>query len=191
MYFRNFIVMLLQIFLCVFVMFFFSSFSMEAKEKGHVSSYVCIETSQGTIKAALVPSIAPKACENFLALAAKNYYDNLTFHRIIPGFMIQGGDPLGNGMGGKSIWDEPFEDEFDEDLRFDSPGLLAMANAGPNTNGSQFFITTESTPWLNDRHTIFGRVIEGMDVVRKIEAKGSRGGKPVETQRIFRISRGN
>ena len=101
-------------------------------------------------------------------LAEKGYYDSIIFHRVIDGFMIQGGDPTGSGYGGKSIWGVPFEDEFSPELRFDRPGLLAMANSGPKTNGSQFFITLAATPWLNDKHTIFGEVIEGMDVVEAI-----------------------
>jgi len=100
--------------------------------------------------------VAPKACENFIGLAEKGAYNGLAFHRVIKGFMIQGGDPLGTGAGGESLWGKPFEDEFDKSVRFDRPGLPAMANSGPGTNGSQFFITTVPTPRLNDKHTIFG-----------------------------------
>ncbi|MCB1112771.1 MAG: peptidylprolyl isomerase [Chlamydiales bacterium] len=131
---------------------------------------VVMETNQGTIEITLWPNVAPKATENFVKLTEKGYYDGLTFHRVIKDFMIQGGDPNGNGTGGESIWGKPFEDEFSADVTFDSPGLIAMANRGPHTNGSQFFITTASTPWLNNRHTIFGKVTKGMDVVRKIES---------------------
>lgn len=103
--------------------------------------------------------------------------------------MVQGGDPTGTGRGGKSIWDKAFEDEVRSDVRFDKPGLLAMANAGPNTNGSQFFITTAATPWLNMNHTIFGEVTKGYDVVQKIEgSKTDRMDKPVEPQKIISIT---
>jgi cyclophilin family peptidyl-prolyl cis-trans isomerase len=139
-----------------------------------------IETSMGTVKVKFFADAAPKAVENFKGLARKNYYNGIVFHRVIDNFMIQGGDPTGSGRGGQSLWNAPFEDEFSPKYRFDRKGLLAMANAGPKTNGSQFFITLVPTPWLNDKHTIFGEVIEGMDVIEKIGkvAKGP-GDKPV------------
>lgn len=112
----------------------------------------------------LFPDKAPKTVNNFVFLAQQGYYDGTTFHRVLEGFMAQGGDPTGTGMGGPGY---EFEDEF-SDLTFDKPGLLAMANSGPNTNGSQFFITYVPTPHLNGLHTIFGEVIEGMDVVNNI-----------------------
>lgn len=127
-----------------------------------------IKTNMGTIEVKFFFKQSPKAVENFIALAKKGYYDGITFHRVIDNFMIQGGDPTGTGSGGESIWGEPFDDEFSPDLKFDKPGLLAMANAGPSTNGSQFFITLVPTPWLNHHHTIFGQVIKGMDVVKAI-----------------------
>jgi len=130
---------------------------------------VVFETTSGKIVFALKPEIAPKACENFIGLVQKGYYDGVSFHRVIKGFMIQGGDPSGTGRGGQSVFGKSFEDEFKPNVVFDKAGLLAMANAGPNTNGSQFFITTVATPHLNGRHTIFGEVIEGMNVIRKIE----------------------
>lgn len=130
---------------------------------------IVMETTEGVIEITLKPSVAPKACENFIKLAEKKYYDGVGFHRVIKDFMIQGGDPKGNGTGGTSIWGHPFEDEFDASLVFDKPGLLAMANSGPHTNGSQFFITTVKTSWLNHKHTIFGEVTKGYDVVQKIE----------------------
>jgi peptidylprolyl isomerase len=130
---------------------------------------VVLETTQGNIEIKLMPDTAPKACENFTKLIEKGYYNGIIFHRVIKGFMIQGGDPTGTGRGGTSIWGKPFGDEVREDLAFDKPGLLAMANAGPNTNGSQFFITCAKTPWLNMRHTIFGEVVSGFEVVQKIE----------------------
>lgn len=130
---------------------------------------VVFETTRGNITFELYPDIAPKTVENFVGLVKKGYYDGIIFHRVIRNFMIQGGDPTGTGRGGTSIWGKKFEDEFKPNVVFDKPGTLAMANAGPNTNGSQFFITTVPTPWLNGRHTIFGMVIEGYDIVRKIE----------------------
>ena len=130
---------------------------------------VVFETSEGKIVFALKPDVAPLACENFKGLVQKGYYDGVSFHRVIKGFMIQGGDPSGTGRGGQSIFGKSFNDEFKPNVTFDKAGLLAMANAGPNTNGSQFFITTVPTPHLNGHHTIFGEVIEGMNVVRKIE----------------------
>lgn len=130
---------------------------------------VVLETNQGNIELKLKTDIAPKACENFTKLVEKGYYNGLIFHRVIKGFMIQGGDPTGTGMGGESTWGKPFEDELTPVAKFDAAGILAMANAGPDTNGSQFFITCAKTPWLNMRHTIFGEVVSGLDVVQKIE----------------------
>lgn len=128
-----------------------------------------IKTNMGNIEIELFEKQAPKTVENFVGLAEKGYYKNVIFHRVINNFMIQGGDPTGTGRGGESLWGGKFEDEIDSSLTFDAPGYLAMANAGPNTNGSQFFITTIPTPWLNGKHTIFGKVINGMDVVNKID----------------------
>ncbi len=148
---------------------------------------VVLETSLGIIEVKLMPDVAPKACENFTRLIEKGYYNGLIFHRVIKNFMIQGGDPTGTGAGGESIWGVPFEDEVSPDVKFDTPGLLAMANAGPNTNGSQFFITTAKTPWLNMHHTIFGEVISGYEVVQKIEnAKVDASDRPVSEQKIIK-----
>ena len=120
----------------------------------------------GVIKAELYPDIAPISVNNFISLINKNFYDGLIFHRVIRGFMIQGGDPDGTGMGGPGY---TIDDEFRSDLTFDGEGILAMANTGmPHTGGSQFFITLAKTPWLNGKHTIFGKVVKGMDVVRTI-----------------------
>jgi peptidylprolyl isomerase len=150
---------------------------------------VVMETNQGTIEIQLYPDVAPKACENFIKLAQKGYYNGIIFHRVIKRFMIQGGDPTGTGRGGESIWGKPFEDEFTEKLTFNKPGILAMANAGPNTNGSQFFITTAETQWLNMHHTIFGEVVKGYEVVQKIEnTKTGPGDKPLEDQKIIKIT---
>lgn len=142
--------------------------------------YAVFETSQGKITCQLFPDQAPETVENFVGLAKgtkefsdpssnqsvkRPFYDGLTFHRVIPDFMIQGGCPLGTGTGGPGY---KFKDEFSKSLAFDKPGKLAMANAGPNTNGSQFFITVAATPWLDNHHTIFGQVVEGQDVADKI-----------------------
>ncbi len=153
------------------------------------SKTVILETNAGNIELKLFGDVAPKACENFVSLVRKGYYDGTMFHRVIKNFMIQGGDPTGTGRGGNSIWGKPFEDEFSKDVSFAAVGLLAMANAGPGTNGSQFFITTsvENTRHLTGRHTIFGKVIGGMDVVRKIENAGTDSmDRPLEKQYIIK-----
>jgi peptidylprolyl isomerase len=150
---------------------------------------VTLETTQGTIELRLFADVAPKTVENFTSLAEQGYYDGIIFHRVIPNFMIQGGDPTGTGRGGKSKWGRPFEDEVKQEVGFDKVGLLAMANSGPGTNGSQFFITTAKTPWLHMRHTIFGEVVSGYDVVQKIEQtpKGP-GDRPLEDQKIIKAT---
>ncbi len=154
---------------------------------GMDKTIVVLETNQGTIEIRLMPEVAPKSCENFTKLVEKGYYNGLIFHRVIKGFMIQGGDPTGTGTGGNSIWEKPFEDEVSPDVKFDKSGLLAMANAGPNTNGSQFFITTAKTPWLNMHHTIFGEVSLGYDVVQKIEnTQTNASDRPVSEQKIIK-----
>jgi peptidylprolyl isomerase len=154
---------------------------------GMDNKVVVLETNQGTIEIKLFLEVAPLACENFTKLAEKGYYNGLIFHRVIKNFMIQGGDPTGTGAGGNSIWGESFADEVNSNVQFDKPGLLAMANAGPNTNASQFFITTAKTPWLNMRHTIFGQVISGYDVVRKIENTDTDASdRPKFEQKIIR-----
>jgi peptidylprolyl isomerase len=148
---------------------------------------VVFETNAGKIELELFPKIAPKTVENFTGLVKKGYYNGIIFHRVIPRFMVQGGDPTGTGMGGKSLWGGQFKDEFKAGVVFDKPGTLAMANSGANTNGSQFFITTVPTPWLNGRHTIFGRVIKGYKNVQKIEnTPQGRGNRPLKTQKIIK-----
>ena len=147
---------------------------------------ILLETTQGTIEFKLYEDIAPKTCENFTTHIKNGYYDGILFHRIIESFMIQGGDPTGTGRGGESIWGKPFEDECARDVAFDRPGLLAMANAGPGTNGSQFFITTVATPWLHMKHTIFGEVVKGMEIVTKLEnVEKGPGDRPVQDQKIL------
>ena len=124
-----------------------------------------IDTTMGRIVIELLPNEAPKTVENFVKLAKQGFYNNVIFHRVIPGFMIQGGDPTGTGTGGPGY---DFADEFSPALRHDGPGVVSMANRGPNTNGSQFFITLAATSWLDGKHTIFGRVVEGMPIVERI-----------------------
>src|SRR3989344_2247705 len=142
-------------------------------------SYTAVlETNKGNITITLYTKEAPKTVNNFIFLAQKNFYDGTIFHRIIKDFMIQGGDQLGNGTGGPGYM---FEDELNASLQFNKPGMLAMANRGPNTNGSQFFITTVETPWLDGKHTIFGYVTKGMDVVKAIEnVEIGQSDKPVK-----------
>ncbi|WP_438450410.1 peptidylprolyl isomerase [Lactobacillus kitasatonis] len=173
-----------------------------------------IKTNHGDIKIQLFPEQAPMTVENFVRLAQKGYYDKTIFHRVINDFMIQGGDPKGNGTGGTSIWNHLFEDEFSRGL-FNLRGALSMANSGPNTNGSQFFIVQNKnmpkryikqmepagypkeiihaykqggTPWLDGRHTVFGQVIDGMDVVDEIaKVKKDKMDKPLEDVVIITI----
>ena len=125
-----------------------------------------IETTRGTIKLELFADKVPNTVANFEKLANSKFYDGLTFHRVIENFMIQGGCPRGDGTGGPGY---SFDDEFHPDLRHDGPGVLSMANAGPNTNGSQFFITHVACPWLDGRHSVFGKVLEGQDVVDSVQ----------------------
>lgn len=190
---------------------------MEAPRKGEEIAVMI--TNKGTIKINFFPDVAPKAVENFKTHAKNGYYNGTIFHRIIPDFMIQGGDPEGTGRGGESIWGRSFEDEFDVNHR-NFRGALSMANCGPNTNGSQFFIVQKTeveediidqmkelgekkgfpqavidgydkfggTYWLDGRHTVFGQVYEGMDVVDKIAAvKTDRNDKPLEPVMIEKI----
>lgn len=151
-----------------------------------------LQTNQGNIEIELRPDLAPLAVENFTTHINNGYYDGLIFHRIIKNFMIQGGDPTGTGKGGESIWGKPFKDEFTPKAMFNKAGVLAMANAGRNTNGSQFFITTKATPWLNGRHTIFGYLKDDNSLLtlRKLEnvkTSGRYGGnKPLKEQKIIK-----
>ncbi|MFQ5537196.1 MAG: peptidylprolyl isomerase [Gemmatimonadota bacterium] len=139
---------------------------------------VTIQTNHGTIVAEMFMDLAPRTAGNFIKLAREGYYDGLIFHRVITDFMIQGGDPTGTGRGGPGY---TIEDEFAPGLRHDAPGIFSMANAGPNTGGSQFFITLVATPWLDGKHAIFGKVVEGMEVVQKIGLiPTAPGDRPVE-----------
>lgn len=148
-----------------------------------------IHTTYGDIWVKLFPDECPRTVENFTTHAKNGYYDGVTFHRVIKGFMLQTGDPLGDGTGGESIWGGEFEDEINRALKHDRPYTLSMANAGPNTNGSQFYITTVPTPWLDGKHTVFGRVVKGMDVVSAIEKTKTnpRSDKPLEDIKIVNI----
>ncbi|MFC7366105.1 MULTISPECIES: peptidylprolyl isomerase [Bhargavaea] len=183
-------------------------FPQLANEAAENEALAIIHTNHGEMKVKLFPEQAPKTVENFLTHAENGYYDGIIFHRIIPDFMIQGGDPTGTGMGGESIYGSTFEDEFSPEL-FNLRGALSMANAGPGTNGSQFFIVQAKrvpsqmlsqlegagfpkeiieayaekggTPWLDQRHTVFGQVVEGLDVVDEIAGvKTGAQDKPVE-----------
>lgn len=133
---------------------------------------VALRTNRGTIRIELFEGRAPKTTSNFVSLAEKGFYDGVVFHRVIENFMIQGGCPEGTGRGGPGY---TIEDEFHPELRHADAGILSMANAGPNTGGSQFFITLVPTPWLDDRHAVFGRVVEGMDVVKEIGSSPTDG----------------
>ena len=132
--------------------------------------FAVIETDKGEIRIELYPDKAPLTVANFVNLSERGYYNGVTFHRVVPNFVIQGGDPTGTGRGGPGY---KFEDEFHPDLRHDGPGILSMANAGPRTNGSQFFVTHCATPHLDNKHSVFGRVVSGQDVVDSI-AMGDR-----------------
>lgn len=138
------------------------------KLEGNQKLYAVIKTNYGTIEIVLFDKEAPNAVKNFAGLASADFYNGLIFHRVIKDYMIQGGDPGGNGAGGATIYGEPFADEFSPSLKHDKPGMVSMANSGPGTNQSQFFITVAPTSWLDLKHTIFGQVVKGMDVVKII-----------------------
>ena len=170
---------------------------VEGKEMNQTKTIVVLETNQGVIEVALMPETAPKACENFLGLVNKHYYDGISFHRVIKNFMIQGGDPITKtdnvsayGTGGPGY---AFADELNPNTASYKTGYVrgtvAMANSGPNTNGSQFFITTVPTPWLNMKHTIFGEVTSGYEIVEAMENTATGGqDRPVKEQKIIKAS---
>ncbi|KAI4701836.1 heme binding [Alternaria sp. Ai002NY15] len=152
-----------------------------------MSTDIALDTTIGTIVIELYNDHAPKTCKNFSTLTQRNYFNGLIFHRIIPNFMIQGGDPTGTGRGGESIYGDKFEDEISPQLKHTGAGILSMANSGPNTNGSQFFITLAPTPWLDGKHTIFGRVKSGMQIVKKLGlVKTDKEDRPVEEVKIVK-----
>ena len=196
--------MIRNIFLAVFILAFALGLARAQEKKGPL--YATIKTSMGDIVVHLFDDKAPKTVANFVDLATgkkewtdqktgqktnRPLYNGTIFHRVIPDFMIQGGDPLGSGMGGPGY---RFEDEFNADLRHSKPGILSMANSGPNTNGSQFFITVKPTPWLDGRHTVFGEVVKGQEVVNAIvNTPRDPGDKPLKDVVIKQIvvSRGS
>ena len=156
------------------------------EQKGANIVKVKIETTLGDIHADLYAKEAPNTTANFVKLAKDHFYDGIIFHRVIPDFMIQTGDPTGTGTGGPGY---SFEDEFSSNLKHDKPGMLSMANSGPNSNGSQFFITQVPTPWLDKRHSVFGKVTQGMDVVNKIAAAPRDGSdKPLKTIQMTKVT---
>ena len=153
--------------------------------------YANVVTEKGRIRIRLFAEEAPETVNNFVFLAREGYFDGTTFHRVIEGFMAQGGDPTGTGTGGPGY---RIPDEFHPDLRHDKPGILSMANAGPNTGGSQFFITHVATPWLDDRHAVFGEVVEGMDAVNALRERDPQRdrepGDRIERVEIEEVPRG-
>jgi peptidylprolyl isomerase len=177
--------MIQKIFLALLLL---ANINLFAKANPHV----VLETTQGKIELELFPNIAPLAVENFVTHVKEGYYNGIAFHRIIHNFMIQGGDPTETGRGGESIWHKDFKDEFGPNLVFDKAGILAMANRGPNTNGSQFFITTAPASWLNGGYTIFGKVVDdaSMQTLMKLNdvaTTGRSGGdRPLERQEIIK-----
>lgn len=144
-----------------------------------------LETSHGNLSVRLRPDAAPRHAASTIYLTRLGFYDGLTFHRVISDFMAQGGCPLGTGTGGPGY---QYDGEFDPSLRHDRPGLLSMANAGPGTDGSQFFLTFVPTPWLDDKHTIFGEVVDGQEILKALEQRGSQSGQPSEPMGISRAT---
>jgi peptidyl-prolyl cis-trans isomerase B (cyclophilin B) len=153
-------------------------------DAGH-TYYVNMLTNKGMIKIRMMPDVAPMHVTSFLYLTKLGFHDGLAFHRVITGFMAQGGDPLGNGTGGPGY---QFNGEFSDKVKHTKPGMLSMANAGPGTDGSQFFITFKPTPWLDGKHSIFGEVVDGMSVVQMLEAAGSQSGRTSEPLKIEKVT---
>lgn len=162
------------------------SAAKEESTKTTDGNFVKMETSMGTIKIKLYTDKAPITTGNFKKLVNQGFYNGLIFHRVIDGFMIQGGDPTGTGAGGSK---ETIKDEFGEGLKHTKAGILSMANRGPNTGTSQFFITLDATPWLDGKHAIFGEVVEGMDIVKKIgKVKTGQADRPVEDVKMIKVT---
>lgn len=158
----------------------------EEKKVAAQPATAVFETNMGTFEVKLATDLAPKTSENFISLANKGFYNGLTFHRVIDNFMIQGGDPNGDGTGGPGY---TIKDEFTSKLLHDGEGVISMANAGPNTGGSQFFITLRDCPWLDGKHAVFGKVTKGMEVVRKIgKVQTDAADKPVQPVVIKKIT---
>jgi peptidyl-prolyl cis-trans isomerase B (cyclophilin B) len=147
--------------------------------------YARMVTTEGPILIKFLPRVAPMHVSNFIYLTRLGFYDGVPFHRVITGFMAQGGCPLGTGTGNPGYG---FGGEFSETVKHDAPGMLSMANAGPGTDGSQFFLTFLPTPWLDGKHTIFGKVVEGMDVLKKLEAAGSPSGRPSKPLKMTKVT---
>jgi peptidyl-prolyl cis-trans isomerase B (cyclophilin B) len=158
--------------------------NVAAFDKAH-KYYARMVTSKGTILIKFLPDVAPMHVTNFIYLSKLGFYDGIKFHRVITSFMAQGGDPLGNGTGGPGY---KFGSEFNPAVKHDAPGKLSMANAGEGTDGSQFFLTFVPTPWLDGKHTLFGEVTEGMDVLKKLEAAGSRSGATTEPLSMEKVT---
>ncbi|KAL5015538.1 hypothetical protein ScPMuIL_009808 [Solemya velum] len=152
-------------------------------------SNITIETTMGTLIVELYWKHAPNTCRNFAELARRGYYNGTKFHRIIKNFMIQGGDPTATGRGGASIYGKEFDDEITGELKHTGAGILSMANSGPNTNGSQFFITLVPTQWLDGKHTVFGRICNGMQVIQRIGLiETDNDDRPVDDVKILRAN---
>ncbi len=166
-------------------LFAFAGASNGGQTKMTTNRYALFETSMGNFAIELYEDKAPLTTKNFITLVEKGFYDGLIFHRVIDDFMIQGGDPRGNGTGGPGY---TIPDEFHPDLKHDSAGILSMANAGPNTGGSQFFITLAPTKWLDGHHAVFGKVVQGLDVVKEIGHVETFNDRPMVDVRIKKIT---
>ncbi len=147
--------------------------------------FVRMQTNKGDVLIRFMPDVAPMHVTNFMYLTKLGYYDGLSFHRVITNFMAQGGDPIGNGTGGPGY---QFDGEFSPKAKHDKPGILSMANAGPGTDGSQFFLTFKATPWLDGKHSVFGEVVQGLDTLKKLEAAGSQSGRTSEPLKIVKAT---
>ena len=178
---------ILTLLLIVVFAFLVAACGGEEKKAEKVKSATAVfETNMGTFEVALATAEAPGTTDNFIKLAKKDFYNGVIFHRVIDGFMIQGGDPTGTGMGGPGY---KIKDKFSPKLKHDSEGVISMANSGPNTGGSQFFITLKGTPWLDGKHAVFGKVTKGMEIVRKIgKIKTGSQDKPLQDVVIKKIS---